>query len=95
MGSVNVVVTALAGTVTATGAYSYQATPTIVWGNPTAITYGTILSGTQLNASTSIPGTFGYTPAAGTILGAGGGQTLSVTFTPTDTVDYTAATVTV
>ena len=95
MGSVNVVVTALAGTVTATGAYSYQATPTIVWGNPTAITYGTILSGTQLNASTSIPGTFVYTPAAGTILGAGGGQTLSVTFTPTDTVDYTAATVTV
>jgi len=34
---------------------------------------------------------FVYTPAAGTVLTAGS-QTLSVTFTPTDTTDYTAAT---
>src|SRR5204862_399142 len=34
--------------------------------------------------------TFTYTRAAGTILGAGT-QTLSVTFTPTDTTDYTGA----
>src|SRR5205823_11114381 len=33
-----------------------------------------------------------YSPAAGTVLSAGKGQTLSVTFTPTDTVDYTTAT---
>ena len=36
-------------------------------------------------------GTFVYTPAAGTIL-HGGNQTLSVTFTPTDTTDYSPIT---
>jgi hypothetical protein len=39
-----------------------------------------------------VPGTFTYNPAAGTVLPAGNGQTLSVTFTPTDTTDYTPAT---
>jgi large repetitive protein len=38
-----------------------------------------------------VPGTFVYSPAAGTILGAGV-QTLSVTFTPSDSADYTPAT---
>jgi N-acetylneuraminic acid mutarotase len=71
------------------------ATPVLTWSNPANITYGTPLSGTQLNATASVPGTFTYTPAAGTILGAGAGQTLSVTFTPTDSVDYSSATTTV
>ena len=44
-------------------------------------------------ATASVPGTFAYTPASGTILGAGR-QTLSVTFTPTDSTDYTSATAT-
>ena len=65
-------------------------TPTISWATPAAITYGTPLSATQLNATASVPGTFAYTPAAGTVLAAGM-QTLSVTFTPTDTVDYSPA----
>jgi hypothetical protein len=52
------------------------------------------LSGTQLNASSSVAGTFTYSPAAGTVLSAGS-QTLTVTFTPTDTTDYTTATETV
>ena len=69
-----------------------KATPTITWSNPAGITYGTALSGTQLNATASVPGTFAYTPAAGTVLNAGAGQTLSVTFTPTDTANYTSAT---
>lgn len=68
-----------------------QATPTITWPTPAAITYGTALSATQLNATSSVAGSFVYTPAAGTVLG-GGTQTLSVTFTPTDTTDYTTAT---
>ena len=68
--------------------------PTITWAKPAAITYGTALSGTQLNATASVPGTLIYSPAAGTILDAGT-QTLSVTFTPTDAVDYTAATASV
>ena len=71
-----------------------KATPTITWANPSAITYGTALSGTQLNASGSVPGTLVYTPATGTVLGAGT-QTLSATFTPTDSVNYTTATASV
>ena len=39
-----------------------------------------------------MPGTFTYTPAAGTVLPAGAAQTLSVTFTPTDAANYTTAT---
>ena len=68
-------------------------TPIITWANPSFITYGTPLSATQLNATTSVPGTFNYNPNAGTILGAGS-QTLSVTFTPTDTTDYNNASAT-
>ncbi len=67
-----------------------KATPVITWGTPTPITYGTALSATQLNATANIAGTFVYSPAAGTVLKAGL-QTLSVTFTPSDTVDYTSA----
>ena len=39
-------------------------------------------------------GAFVYSPASGTVL-SGGTQTLSVTFTPTDTTDYNTATATV
>ena len=42
-----------------------------------------------------VAGTFVYTPASGTVLNAGVGQTLSVTFTPTDTAELHAATATV
>jgi sugar lactone lactonase YvrE len=69
-------------------------TPTITWPTPAAITYGTALSAAQLNASSSVAGNFVYTPAVGTVLTAGS-QTLSVTFTPTDAIDYTTATATV
>ncbi len=68
-----------------------QATPTITWASPASIVYGTALSAIQLDATANIPGTFAYSPAAGTVLGAGS-QTLSVTFTPTDTTDYKTAT---
>ncbi len=67
-----------------------QATPIITWANPAAIPSGTALSGTQLNATANVPGTFAYTPAAGTVLSPGSHQ-LSVVFTPTDAVDYTSA----
>jgi len=71
-----------------------QATPTITWSAPAAITYGTALTATQLNAAASVPGSFTYTPSAGTVLGAGQ-KTLGVTFTPTDKTDYTTATASV
>ena len=50
-----------------------KATPTITWATPADITYGTALSATQLNATASVPGTFVYTPVAGTVLNAGVG----------------------
>jgi len=68
-----------------------QATPTITWPKPAAITYGTALSKAQLNATASVPGAFVYTPAVGTVLAAGN-QTLTVTFTPTDSADYATTT---
>ena len=73
---------------------SVKSTPTISWATPAAITYGTALSSTQLDATASVAGTFTYSPAAGTVLSAGS-QTLSVTFTPTDTTDYITATASV
>jgi hypothetical protein len=68
-----------------------KATPTITWAAPSAITYGTALSGTQLDANANVPGAFVYSPAAGTVP-AVGTDALTVTFTPTDTTDYTTAT---
>jgi lysophospholipase L1-like esterase len=70
-----------------------QASPTISWIAPAAITYGTALGAAQLSATASTAGTFTYTPAAGTVLTTGT-QQLSVTFTPTDSVDYTSASAT-
>lgn len=68
--------------------------PTITWSNPADIVYGTPLSATQLNATASVPGTFTYSIAAGTVLHAGASQTLTATFTPDDTTDYTTDTAT-
>jgi hypothetical protein len=63
---------------------------TITWKTPAPISYGTALGGAQLNATANVPGTFAYTPAAGTVLKAGG-QKLSAVFTPTDTKTYSIA----
>jgi len=71
-----------------------KATPPITWATPAAITYGTALSATQLNATSTVAGTFAYSPAIKTVLSAGQ-QTLNVTFTPNNTVDYTTATASV
>jgi YVTN family beta-propeller protein len=74
-----------------------QATPQISWIPTPVFLYGTALGAAQENALVSwpqfLPGTFTYSPAAGTLLAAGV-QTLSVTFTPTDTAHYTTATAT-
>ncbi len=71
-----------------------QALPVISWATPAAITYGTALSATQLDATASVAGSFSYLPNAGTVPSAGT-QTLTATFTPTDTADYTTATASV
>ena len=72
-----------------------RVTPTIEWANPAAITYGTSLSVTQLDATASVSGNFNYTPGKGTVLNVGNGQALSVTFTPSDTTDFNTVTTTV
>ncbi|WP_320053821.1 MBG domain-containing protein [uncultured Acetobacteroides sp.] len=69
-----------------------KATPTIAWNTPAAITYGTKLGEEQLSATSNIEGTFTYAPAAGIVLNAGEGQTLSATFTPTDKANYNEVT---
>ncbi|MEZ5324142.1 MAG: MBG domain-containing protein [Verrucomicrobiales bacterium] len=69
-------------------------TPTLSWSPPAAMTFGTTLGDTQLNATATVAGTFSYTPASGTLLNAGT-HTLTVNFTPTDTVNYNPASTTV
>ncbi len=66
-------------------------TPTLTWKSPASITSITPLSAAQLDANANVTGAFTYSPAAGTVLSAGI-QSLSVTFTPTDTVTYKAVT---
>jgi len=65
-----------------------QVQPALSWAAPAAISYGTALNATQLNATASVPGTFAYNPPMGAILSAGS-HTLSVIFNPTDSTDYT------
>lgn len=69
---------------------SSKAVPDLTWNTPADIVYSTPLSSTQLNASSTVSGSYTYTPSAGTILNAGSGQELNVTFTPTDTTTYTS-----
>jgi hypothetical protein len=77
-----------------------KATPMLSWPPPAAVNYGTPLSATQLDANAInaigllLAGTFDYSPAAGTVLPVGT-NTLSLTFTPADTTDYTTATASV
>ena len=66
-----------------------KATPVLTWANPADITYGTALSAPPSSTPPRpcrAPSL--YTPARAPCSTAGTGQTLSVTFTPTDTIDY-------
>jgi hypothetical protein len=71
----------------------------IIWNNPAAITYGTALSATELNATVagvaqgSAPGALTYMPAMGTVLSAGP-HTLSVSAAATSNYFPATATVT-
>jgi hypothetical protein len=76
-----------------------QATPQVTV-NPVNITFGTPLQNSQLSGTASlmvngqvvnVAGSFSYTSAIGTVLMVGNNQTEDVTFTPNDTIDYTAA----
>jgi hypothetical protein len=67
-----------------------KAKPSLTWSTPPPIAFGTALGVSQLNATANIAGNFTYTPASGTVL-AVGNHTLSATFTPTDSGNYTTA----
>ncbi len=82
-----------AGTSTGLTEQVNQTTPSVTWPAPAPIAYGTPLSSTQLDASADVPGTFSYSPALNTILPLGN-ATLTATFTPTDTFDYSVASAT-
>ena len=88
----SIVVAGLMVTITqaAAAAPAPKTTPTISWPAPAAITQGAALGVAQLNATATVPGTFTYNPAAGTVLPAGT-HTLRVTFTPADTALYNTA----
>jgi hypothetical protein len=79
-----------AGSATGTLVIS-KVTPVVTWQQPAAIVFGGALSSVQLNATANVPGSFVYSPPAGTVLPVGSGQTLSVAFTPSNTTDYNIA----
>jgi len=85
----NYTITEVNGTLTV-----LMAAPVLTWTNPASIIYGTALGTNELNAAANTTGTFAYHPTNGAVLYTGS-NTLSVVFTPTDTVDYTSATDTV
>jgi len=66
----------------------------VTWTQPADIAKGAALSATQLNATSTIAGTFVYSPGLGTVLTLGP-HLLTATFTPTDTIDYRPSTVSV
>ncbi|HEX8202569.1 MAG TPA: MBG domain-containing protein, partial [Isosphaeraceae bacterium] len=75
-----------------------KATPTIAWATPVPITFGTPLSGAQLNATVTGTGpaplgAVTYSPTAGTVLGFGLHQPLTVSVA--ETANYLATALTV
>jgi hypothetical protein len=73
------------------GQHAIAVEPTITWQSPAPITHGTPLSTEQLNATSSIDGSFAYSPGIGTIPPAGT-TTLIAFFTPRDDKKYKATT---
>ena len=68
-----------------------KATPVVTWSNPADIAYGTKLGTAQLNATTTMAGSFVYTPPTDTLLNVGANQNLSATFTPNEANNYATA----
>src|SRR5439155_1438710 len=67
-----------------------KGTPVITWANPANIIYPAALSGSELNASANVAGSFVYNPVSGAVLNAGP-HTLHADFTPSDMTNYNNA----
>ena len=85
---------ALGSNITGTASLTVEkATPVVVWNNPPNIKYtydgdsGPKLSDEQLDAIADVAGAFTYSPVKDTELNAGS-QTVTATFTPSDTDNY-------
>jgi probable HAF family extracellular repeat protein len=86
--------TGIAGSSDATKSLTISnAVPVITWANPADMILGSALGSGQLDATANVPGSFTYTPPAGTVLPQGS-NTLSVTFTPNDSTDYSSTSAT-
>lgn len=73
-----------------------QFDPEIIWSTPSDIIYGTLTSDYLLNATAvfqedTLAGHYQYDPPVGTLLQAGAGQQLTVTFIPEDQSRFRAA----
>lgn len=68
-----------------------RAMPLVDW-SPAALEHGQALGPAQLNATASVPGSFVYEPAAGTVLTPPGEYTLQATFAPTDGTNWATVT---
>lgn len=70
-----------------------KASVKLTWNNPADITYGTLLSNTQLNATrdVEVEGQFAYNPGKEKKLDGGARQKLRVTFTPRSQKNYEAS----
>jgi len=86
---------AVAATISTSCKKDVKSDPVITWSNPADIPYGTLLSATQLNAQSNVPGVFVFSPPVGTKLDIGADQDLSAVFTPEDPGSYNTATKTV
>lgn len=82
------VVSIAGGNVSVTANFALKTNPAITWANPANLTFGSALGSLQLDATANVAGTFSYTPPSGTVLPVGSNQTLSTTFTPSDTIHY-------
>lgn len=68
--------------------------PALAWSTPAPLPVGGTLDAVRLAATSSVPGTFTYTPPAGTVLGSAGTVPLRADFTPADADAWEGGTVT-
>jgi sugar lactone lactonase YvrE len=71
-----------------------RAVPVVTWEPAPSVPLGTPIGPAQLNASASVPGTFAYTPPAGSTLPLGPGHVLRLLFTPDDSANHESVTLT-
>ena len=75
------------------GTLRIRVSPVLAWADPAIFVFGNPLTDAQLNATSNVPGTFSFSPPAGTVLQPGQ-NTLTANFTPADTSHYFSKSIT-